>query len=66
MYKNKRVLKKNNKGKIIIKKLFQKISMRPNKFLTKEKLKSDKYRSISDFIAGMTDRYAITLHKKIK
>ena len=34
MYKNNRVLKKNNKGKKIIEKLFKVISNNPRKFLT--------------------------------
>ena len=32
----------------------------------KEDLKKDKYRAISDFISGMTDRYAINLYNNIK
>jgi len=66
MYNNKKVLIKNNKGKKIIKKLFNKIEQNPNKFISKEQLSHDKYRAISDFISGMTDRYAINLYNNIK
>jgi dGTPase len=66
MYNNKNVLKKNDKGKSIIKKLFKKIKQNPKKFISKKQLSSDKYRAISDFISGMTDRYAINLHNNIK
>ena len=66
MYNNKKVLKKNNKGKLIIKKLFNKIQKNPKKFISKEKLNIDKNRSISDFISGMTDRYAIKLYNNIR
>ncbi len=66
MYNNKNVLKKNNKGKLIIKKLFNKIKNNPKKFISKKYLKDDNYRAISDFISGMTDRYAINLYNKIK
>ncbi len=66
MYNNKDVLKKNNEGKKIVKKLFEKVSKKPKKFLTLEKLKDGKHRAISDFISGMTDRYAINLYNKIK
>jgi len=66
MYNNKNVLAKNNKGKSIIKKLFNKIKHNPRKFLSKEQLSKDKYRAISDFISGMTDRYAINLYNNIK
>ena len=65
MYNNKKVLIKNNKGKKIIGDLFLLIKKNPNKFLTKDQLRSDKYRAIADFISGMTDRFAINLHKKI-
>ena len=66
MYNNKKVLKKNNNGKSIVKKLFEKIKLNPKKFISKEQLSKDKYRAISDFISGMTDRYAINLHKNFK
>ena len=66
MYNNKNVLKKNNNGKLIVKKLFQKIVKNPKKFIPKDKLNEGKYRGISDFISGMTDRFAINLYNNIK
>ena len=66
MYNNKEVLSKNNKGKSIIKKLFNRIKLNPKKFIAKEQLTGNKYRAISDFISGMTDRYAINLNKNFK
>tara|TARA_B100000945_G_scaffold208219_1_gene167541 strand:+ start:66 stop:1172 length:1107 start_codon:yes stop_codon:yes gene_type:complete len=66
MYKNKYVLEKNDNGKKIIKKLFKIIEKKPNKFIEKEEIKVDKYRAIADYIAGMTDRYAINLYNKVK
>ncbi len=66
MYNNKNVLNKNNKGKSIINRLFKKIKLNPTKFISKKQLSKDKYRAISDFISGMTDRYAINLHKNFK
>ena len=66
MYNNNEVLSKNNKGKSIIKKLFNKIKLNPKKFIAQEQLTGNKYRAISDFISGMTDRYAINLNKNSK
>ena len=66
MYNNKNVLTKNNKGKSIVKKLFNKIKQNPKKFISKEQLSLDKHRAIADFISGMTDRYAINLYNNIK
>ena len=66
MYNNKDVLLKNNKGKIIIKKLFQEIYKKPKKYLNKDQIKKGKYRAIADYISGMTDRYAISLYNNIK
>ena len=66
MYKNKSVLAKNNKGKKIILKLFNKIKKNPGKFILRQQLSQNKYRAISDFISGMTDRYAINLYNNIK
>ena len=66
MYNNKRVLDKNNKGKLILKKLFNKIKNNPKRFISKKELSTSKFRAISDFISGMTDRYAINLYKDLK
>ena len=66
MYKNKKVLHKNNRGKLIVKKLFEKVKKNPKKFISKDQLSINKYRAISDFISGMTDRYAINLYNSIK
>jgi len=65
MYNNKKVLLKNNKGKIIVNKLFYKIKSNPKKFIATNQLNGDANRAIADFISGMTDRYAINLHRSI-
>ena len=67
MYFNKNVLKKTNMGKKIIKFLFLKIKKNPSKFIKKSIFKKNNFeRSICDFIAGMTDRYAIKLYNSLK
>ena len=66
MYNNKNVLNKNNKGKKIIENLFNIIKNKPNKFISKSDLDKNKYRAISDYISGMTDRFAINLYKSKK
>ena len=67
MYYHKNVKSNTNQGKIIIKKLFLSIRKNPNKYLNVSKYdKTNVARSICDFIAGMTDRYAINLYKKIR
>jgi len=65
MYNNKKVLLKNNHGKKIVNKLFYKIKNGPKRFIPVDQLKNDPNRAIADFISGMTDRYAINLHKSI-
>ena len=66
MYKNDNVVKKNKKGKKIVKKLYSLILKNPYKFLNKEQLKENKTRAVADFISGMTDRYAINLYNSTK
>ena len=67
MYKHKKVINNTNKGKKIIKNLFNCLSIRPKKYINKNLFKNNKpERVVADFIAGMTDRYAINLLKKIK
>jgi len=67
MYNHKKVIINTNKGKKIIKKLFFHVSQNPKKYINKNLLKNASLeRVISDFISGMTDRYAINLYKKIK
>ena len=67
MYHHKKVLKKTSFGKKVIKNLFIKIKKNPKKFININVIKkTDIDRSICDFIAGMTDRFAINLHRKLK
>ena len=67
MYYHKNVKSNTNYGKKIIKKLFLSIKKNPDKYISVSKYdKSNVARSICDFIAGMTDRYAINLYNKIK
>ena len=67
MYFHKNVKKKTNYGKKIIKKFFLIIMKNPKKYINIKKYKNSKLeRIICDYIAGMTDRYAINLYKKIK
>ncbi len=67
MYFNNEILKKTNYGKKVIQKLFFTISKKPKRFIREGFIDNqDKHRKICDFIAGMTDRYAINLYNKIK
>ena len=67
MYNHQKVLKKTNFGKKVIKNLFGKIKKNPKKYINANNIKKDNiHRSICDFIAGMTDRFAISLYDKSK
>ena len=67
MYNNKEVLTKTNLGKKIIMKLFNEIKKKPIKYIRRDLFKNGiKERVIADFIAGMTDRFAINLNKKFQ
>ena len=67
MYFHRSVIHKTNFGKKIIKHLFFKIKNNPNKYIDSRELrKSNIDRAICDFIAGMTDRFAINLYNKSK
>jgi len=67
MYYHKSVRKNTNNGKKIIIELFKAIKKNPQRYLNVGKYdKTNIARSICDFIAGMTDRYAINLYNKIK
>jgi dGTPase len=67
MYFHKSVMRNTNFGKKVIKKLFLTVKKNPKKYLNiriKEKTNID--RAACDFIAGMTDRFAINLYNKSK
>ena len=67
MYYHKKVRFNTDIGKKIVKKLFLSIKRNPKSYINVSKYdKSNIARSICDFIAGMTDRYAINLYNKIK
>tara|TARA_B100001564_G_C20587830_1_gene646392 strand:+ start:31 stop:1170 length:1140 start_codon:yes stop_codon:yes gene_type:complete len=65
MYYHKKVKNNTNNGRKVIKKLFVTIKKNPHKYLNVSKYSNTNIeRSICDFIAGMTDRYAINLYNK--
>ena len=67
MYFNKKVINRTNYGKKIIRDLFNKIKKTPKKYIDVRRANNLGIdRSICDFIAGMTDRFAINLHNRIK
>ena len=67
MYYNKKVLINTERGKLIIKNLFQHLLKNYKKYINRELLETEKKeRLVADFIAGMTDRFAINLYNKIK
>ena len=67
MYNHKKIIVNTNKGKRIIKDLFKYLIKNPKKHISMDLYKNEhKERVIADFIAGMTDRYAINLYNKIK
>ena len=67
MYYHLEVKNKTSKGKKIINKLFNHIKKNPERYLNVSKYdNSNLARSICDFIAGMTDRYAINLFEKLR
>ena len=67
MYNHKNVIVNTNKGKKIIFELFKYLSKNPKKYINTYLFNDDeKERVICDFIAGMTDRYAINLYERIK
>ena len=67
MYDHKKVIINTNKGKRIINDLFYYLLRNHKKHMNNALFKKEqKERVIADFIAGMTDRYAINLHSKIK
>jgi len=67
MYFHKDVNSKTNYGRKVIKRLFFQIKKNPQKYINIKKYdNSNLERIISDYIAGMTDRYAINLYNQIK
>jgi dGTPase len=67
MYNHKKVIVNTNNGKKIVSRLFSYLLQNPKNYIKKELFKKNtKERVVADFIAGMTDRYAINLYKKIK
>ena len=67
MYNNKKVVNKNNKGKKVINSLFINLLKNHKKYIGKNLFKNEpKERIIADYIAGMSDRFAINLYSNIK
>ena len=67
MYNHKMVIKNTNNGKKIIGDLFIHLLKNYQKYISKKFSNyAEKERVVADFIAGMTDRYAINLYNKLK
>tara|TARA_B110000438_G_scaffold302828_1_gene361874 strand:+ start:1625 stop:2770 length:1146 start_codon:yes stop_codon:yes gene_type:complete len=67
MYNNKKVVHNNNKGKKVINSLFINLLKNHKKYIGKNLFKNEpKERIIADYIAGMSDRFAINLYSNIK
>ena len=67
MYFHKEVNSKTSFGRKVINVLFKRIKKNPKKFINIKKYSnSNTERVICDYIAGMTDRYAINLYEQIK
>jgi dGTPase len=67
MYLHSSVIRKTNLGKKIIKHLFLQVKKNPKKYIEIKNIKKSNIdRVICDFIAGMTDRFAINLYNKSK
>lgn len=72
VYHSPQVLRMNEKGKMILEKLFDKFDKNPmilpkrtfNKY-EKAKTEADKKKVICDFISGMTDKYAMDIYLQI-
>jgi dGTPase len=66
MYFHKNVNFKTNYGRKVITKLFSQIKKNPKKYINIKKYSNSNIdRIICDYIAGMTDRYAINLYNKL-
>ena len=67
MYFHKKVYSKTNYGRKVITRLFMQIKKNPKQYINIKKYSnSNTERIICDYIAGMTDRYAINLYNQIK
>ncbi len=67
LYEHERVVEMTDNAKGIVKDLFEYFLSNPSQILESYQSKSthDVARSIADYLAGMTDRYAIKIHKEV-
>ncbi len=68
MYNHYRVARMSNKAKRIIKELFDEYTKKPQQLPPDKQMRipaEGKERVVCDYIAGMTDRYALDEHKKL-
>jgi len=66
MYKHSHIQKWSNKSKEIIQKIFNYYNSHYEKISNKFNNNFSKQRNISDYISGMTDKYAIDLYNSLK
>ena len=67
MYFHSKVNSKTNYGRKVVTQLFTKLKRNPKQYINIKKYSNlNTERLICDYIAGMTDRYAINLYNQIK
>ena len=67
LYEHERVVEMTNNAKEVVKDLFEYFLSNPSRMSDSYQSKSgtDKARAVADYLAGMTDRYAIKTHNEI-
>ena len=66
MYFHRKVNSKTYFGRLVITRLFLRIKKNPSRYINIKKYSNSNIeRIICDYIAGMTDRYAINLYNQI-
>jgi dGTPase len=65
LYRHAQVLAQTQRGKAVVHDLFNVYAQRPSEMPAEYAQRPDTQRAVADYVAGMTDRFAVREHERL-
>jgi dGTPase len=65
LYRHEQVQSQTQRGKVVVQDLFEAYAQRPSEMPAEYGLRPDTHRAVADYVAGMTDRFALREHERL-
>ncbi len=65
LYRHEQVVAQTQRGKAVVRELFEVYAARPSEMPAEYAQRPDVHRAVADYVAGMTDRFAVREHERL-